>query len=294
MTKFTLKQIETLRAYIYHRTKARRVQTIEEAEQFINEVGFCFFWPIQGVEMPNLFQAIAGRVRAVPNAHDDPDISKCWGWKDQSLGQRRWYYAKLLHKKATMISMAFLPAFYALSPNFGGDDDYLRDYEAGLLSWEAKNIFEALTKTGPLDTVRLRRESRLSAESSKSIFERALVELQSTMRILPVGIAEAGAWRYSFIYDVVTRHLPDLPGQAQRIPRSDARTQLVTRLVDNVVAATQPQIQRAFSVFKLTRSEMDRTLAELLETGQVIRTTIKGLSDQTLVSSRAVELMRTH
>jgi len=89
-------------------------------------------------------------------------------------------------------------------------------------------------------------------------------------------------------------HLPDLPGQAQRIPRSEARTQLVTRLVDNVVAATQPQIQRAFGVFKLTHSEMDRTLAELLETGQVIRATINGLPDQTLVSSRAVELMGTH
>jgi hypothetical protein len=74
MSTITKKQIETLRAHIYRRTPGRRVQTLEAAEKFIDQVGFCFFWPIQGVELPNLFHAIAGRVRAVPNEHDDPVI----------------------------------------------------------------------------------------------------------------------------------------------------------------------------------------------------------------------------
>src|SRR5574337_437516 len=288
MSTITKKQIETLRAHIYRRTPGRRVQTIEAAEKFINEVGFCFFWPIQGIELPNLFHAIAGRVRAVPNEHDDPDISKCWGWKDQSLGQRRWYYAKLVHKKATMVSMAFLPAFYALSPNFGGEEDYLEDYQAGLMSFEAKSILEALMKTGPMDTVRLRRESRLSAESAKSTFERALVELQTAMRILPVGVAEAGAWRYSFVYDLVPRHLPELPAQARQISRREARSRLVSQHLDNVVAATQAEIQRVFSIFKLTRSEWERTLADLLESGVVTQEKVNGLQGQAYVSVKAL------
>lgn len=288
MSPITKKQIETLRAHIYRRTPGRRVQTIEAAEKFINDVGFCFFWPIQGAELPNLFHAIAGRVRAVPNEHDDPDISKCWGWKDQSLGQRRWYYAKLLHKKATLVSMAFLPTFYALSPNFGGEEDYLEDYEAGRMSFEAKNILESLMKTGPMDTVRLRRESRLAAESAKSTFERSLVELQTAMRILPVGVAEAGAWRYSFVYDLVPRHLPELPARARKISRREARSRLVTRQLDNVVAATQAEIQRMFGIFKLTRSEWERTLADLLESGAVIQEKVTGLQGETYVSVKAL------
>ena len=40
---------------------------------------------------------------------------------------------------------------------------------------EAKTIYEALLKHGPLDTIRLRREARMSAESAKSRFERGLV-----------------------------------------------------------------------------------------------------------------------
>ncbi len=292
MVSITSKQIDLIRTHTYRRTKERRVQTIEQAERFVNEVGFCFFWPIQGVELPNLFHAIAGRVRNVPNEHDDPDISKCWGWKDQSLGQKRWYYGKLLHKKATMISMAMLPAFYALSPNFGSDEDYLQDYEAGLLSFESKNIFETLLKNGPMDTVKLRKESHLSAESSKTTFERSLVELQGTLRILPVGVAEAGAWRYAFIYDLVSRHLPNLPAQAQGISRSEARTKLVKQHLDNVGAASQTEIQRVFHVFKLTKVEMERTLAELVESKKIIQAPIKGLTGEPYISVKALKLIK--
>ena len=76
------------REYRYRRTPKRRIQTIEEARALVDDMGFCFFWPIKDIEMPNLFHAIAGRVRPVPMEHDDPDISKCWGWKDESLGQK--------------------------------------------------------------------------------------------------------------------------------------------------------------------------------------------------------------
>ncbi len=290
MATITQQQIDSLRTHIYRRTQARRLQTIEDAERFVNEVDFCFFWPIQGAELPNLFHAIAGRVRDVPSAHNDPDLSKCWGWKDQSLGQRRWYYAKLLRKKATLVSLKFLPVCYALSPNFGGEVDYLEDYEAGVLSWEAKNILEALIKTGPLDTIRLRRESRLSAESAKAAFERALVELQSTMRVLPVAVAEAGAWRYAFVYDLVPQHFPELPAQAQQLSRREARSRLIARLLENVVAASQTDIQRMLGVFKLTRNEVEKTLVELQEQGCVAEVAVAGMTTPTFVSVKALEM----
>ena len=167
------------RAYNYHRTRERRLHTIEEARAFVEEVGFCHFWPIKGAELPNLFHAIAGQVRAVPMAHDDPDLSKCWGWKDDSLDKKWWYYGKLLRRRATVISLDMLPYFYALSENFGDIyHDFIQEYEDGKMTAEAKAIYEAILENGPLDTVRLRREARMSAESAKSRFDRGLVELQ--------------------------------------------------------------------------------------------------------------------
>jgi hypothetical protein len=65
---------------------------------------------------------------------------------------------------------------------------------------EAKAIYEALLENGPLDTIRLRRESRMSAESAKGRFDRALVELQVGLKVLPIDVARTGAWNYAFVY----------------------------------------------------------------------------------------------
>jgi hypothetical protein len=277
------------REYNYRRTPERRLHTVEEAQAFVEEVGFCFFWPIKGVELPNLFHAIAGRVRPVPMEHADPDISKCWSWKDESLDKKRWYYGKLLRRRATLVSLEQLPYFYALSENYGSLDDYLQEYADGLMTAEAKAIYEALLEHGPLDTVRLRREARMSAESAKSRFDRGLVELQVGLKVLPVGVAEAGAWRYAFVYEIVQRHFPELPARARPIGRAEARRALVSRYLDNVVAAERKMIAKVFHIFKWTPRELDCTIAALLEKGGVQEREIEGVKEPQLVSAQALE-----
>ena len=256
----------------YCRTPARRIQTVEEARAFVDRVGFCFLWPIKGIEMPSLFHAIAGRVRNVPNQHNDPDLSRCWGWKDQALGKQWWYYGKLLRRKATLISHEVLPAFYACSDNYGSLDDYLEEYRAGTMTAEARRIYEALLEQGPLDTVRLRREAHLAAEGAKSRFERALVELQVGLKVLPIGVAEAGAWRYAFVYELLQRHYPELPERARTISRRQARRTLIRRYLENVMVAERAMIERVFHVLRWTKREVDATLVALVAEGELVAT----------------------
>lgn len=283
-------EIRRVRDYNYHRTPERRLHTVEEARAFVEEVGFCHFWPIKDIEIPNLFHAIAGREKPVPHEHDDPDISKCWGWKDQSLDKKWWYYGKLLRRRATLVSLEMLPYFYALSENYGALDDYLQEYEEGRLSAEAKAVYEAILENGPLDTVWLRREARLSAQSAKARFDRALVELQVGLKILPVGVAEAGAWNYAFIYELLPRWFPEIPEQARAIGRGEARRVLVSRYLDNVVAADRAMIARVFHVLKWTPVELARTLAMLLEKNAVREVKVAGLnSGLYLISGPAVQ-----
>ena len=239
--------------------------------------------------MPNLFHAIAGRVRAVPNAHDDPDLSKCWGWKDRSLGKGWWYYGKLLRRRATLVSLDLLPVFYACSDNLGGLDDYLEEYQAGTMTAEAKQIYEALLEHGPLDTIRLRREARMSAESAKSRFERALVELQVRLKVLPIGVAKAGAWRYAFIYEILQRHVPDLPHKARPVKRSEARRTLLLRYLDNVIATDRSMIRRVFHVLNWTEEELDRTIRALIQEGVVRKVRVEGTEHSELVSVRGLK-----
>jgi hypothetical protein len=278
------------RTHKYRRTAERRIQTMEEARAFVNEVGFCHFWPIKGAELPNLFHAIAGRIRSVPMEHDDPDVAKCWGWKDEALGKRWWYYAKLLRKRATLISLDLLPAFYACSDNTGDLDDYLEEYRAGLLTAEAKWIFEALLEHGPLDTIELRRKARLSSERAKSRFDRALVELQAGLKVLPVGVARAGAWNYAFIYDIVQRHFPELAEQTREMPRDGAQRALVSRYIEDVIAANLKMIAGLFRVLKWTPTELSRIIARLLQEGTIHELEVDGLELPQLVSSRALDL----
>jgi len=277
------------REYNYHRTPDRRVQTPETALTFVEEIGFCHFWPIKGAELPNLFHAIAGRVRPVPMKHDDPDISKCWRWKDEALGERQWYYGKLLRRRATLISLELLPSFYACSETLDDPDDYLEEYRAGMMTAEAKWIYEAILEHGPLDTIRLRRLSKMSARSAKSRFDRALVELQVGLKVLPIGVATTGAWRYAFTHEILPRHFPELPEQASGIRRSQAQRTLVARYLDNVVATDRKMIARVFHVLGWTSSELEKTIDALLNEGLVQEMAVSGLRHPQLVSTRALE-----
>jgi hypothetical protein len=153
---------------------------------------------------------------------------------------------------------------------------------------EAKQIYEALLEHDPLDTIRLRREARMSAGSAKSRFERALVELQVGFKVLPIGVARVGAWRYAFIYEIVQRHYPELPRQARQIKRSEARRTLVQRYLDNVVAAQRRMIERVFRVQGWTGTELTHTIDALLEDGAIRRVRVEGLEGEHLFSALGV------
>jgi len=267
MLNLTKRDMMEARQARYRRRMDLRVTTPAQAKEFVDNVGFCFLFPIQDVEMPSLWDAIAGRVVKTYSSHSGYEIERTWGWKDDSLNKKQWYYGKLIRHKATLASLDFLPNFYALSENYGDyEHDYLDEYRQGRLSAEAKAIYEALLKNGALDAVRLRREAHMSSESSKPRFEKALTELQIGLKVLPVGIAEAGAWRYAFIYEALPRWLPDVPERARGIGRGRARQAILDQYLRNVIASTLPAAAR---VFGWPLDEARRTVEALAEQGRV-------------------------
>jgi hypothetical protein len=241
------------------------IQQVEQAIDFVRQRGFIFFWPIQGIELPSLWVAVAGD-RPVAEQHEDPG-HVTWGWKDAMLGKRVWYYAKVIRKRATLIDLNLAPYFYALSENYGSpEEDYLLQYQEGRMKQETKVVYEILLHEGPMDTVALRRKARMTSRQSDYRFNRSLVELQMDFKILPVGVAEAGAWRYSFVYDLVTRHLPSLPEKARPIGESEARRKLVELYLLSVGAVPYPAINR---LFQWGAKETEETVDNLVQDGSV-------------------------
>jgi Tol biopolymer transport system component len=71
--------------------------------------------------------------------------------------------------------------------------DYVAEYEDGRMTARAKTIYEVILENGPLDTVRLRREARMSAESVKSRFGWAAWLILAVMVLLTGLLVRWGA-----------------------------------------------------------------------------------------------------
>jgi hypothetical protein len=237
----------------------------EDALDFVAERGFIFFWPIRGVDLPSLWTATAGE-RPVAAEHDDPG-HVTWGWKDDLLNQRVWYYGKLLRGKATLVSLITLPNFYALSNRVAELDDYQLAYEEGKLTREARVVADVLLHHGPQHTIDLRRLAHMSASTSKSRFLRALTELQRGLWVVPVGVAEAGTWRYAFIYELFDRWFPEMFEFARTITRQEALTHLTRSYINSVGAIRVKDVRKLFG---WREEEIKKTLSILEGTGDVM------------------------
>jgi hypothetical protein len=235
----TFDLLQQYRSNTFRQNFKHRLQTKDDAVRYVDERGYIYFWPITGIIFPSLWGAVAGD-RPVPNEHDDPGHIS-WDWKDSLLGKHIWYYGKILRNKATIISLAVAPYFYALSENYGSpEDDYLTIYEQGRMTQEAKAVYEALLDNSPLDTITLRKTAHLASHESESRFNRALS---------------------------VARHEPALIENARFIGELDARHKLLELYFRSVGAAQYRDVNRLFG-WKLP--DIEQTIASLVS-DQVIK-----------------------
>jgi len=277
MPQINLKKLQAYHTRTFHLPPAKRLSSPSQALTFVNARGFAYFWPIKGIALPSLWTAVAGD-RPVADKHDDPGHIT-WGWKDDALDKKIWYYGKILRGKATIISLEIAPYFYALSENYGSpEEDYLIAYHEGRLTQASKQVYETLLDNGALNTLDLRKMAKLS-NAKDSEFNKALEQLQRDFKILPVGVAQAGAWKYSHIYEIVTRHYPDLSEQARAIKESQARTKLLELYFSMLGAAdlcdvnklfgwgndvTKKAVAKLVESEKLTRAEHPKSTGEWL------------------------------
>jgi hypothetical protein len=265
MTEINLKKLQAHQARTFNLPPSKRVSSPSQALSFINRNGFVYFWPIKGIELPSLWTAVAGN-RPVADKHDDPGHIT-WGWKDDALDKKKWYYGKILRGKGTMISLETVPYFYALSENYGSpEEDYLIAYHEGRLTQASKQVYETLLDQGALNTLDLRKHAKLS-NAKDSEFNKALEQLQRDFKILPVGVAQAGAWKYSHIYQVVTRHFPDLAEQARVIKESQARAKLLELYFAMVGAA---QLRDVNKLFGWGNEVVKKAVNKLMENGKLV------------------------
>ncbi len=203
------------------------VRTKRQALRFVEALGFCYaFTPGPG-GLPGLFDVLATR-------SIDRMWSWAWQWKDELATERKVFYGKVLRRKPTYISVAYLPHFYALSGNVGEPDDYLQAYRAGGLSLLAKDLYEYVRDHGPCSTWVLRKQF-VGLQSRSSAFHRALGDLQGRFLIAKIGESEGGS--YSFIWDLFDRWFPQVQHHAGKITTETAAGAVLERYLRTIGAA---------------------------------------------------------
>jgi hypothetical protein len=165
-----------------------------------------------------------------------------WAWKQTLPGARKCYQARLLRARPTFVSWRWFPAFYAA---YSAGRDYEDAYQAGLLSRAEKRILDLLADRGPLATRALRRAFGPVGKPISRDFERALVGLQTSMRICAAGGSLEGwtMYRWALTEDWVPTRLLD---RALRLDRQEAMKAIILQHLRNVIAATPREIDWLF------------------------------------------------
>lgn len=238
------------------------MRTIPAALRFVNAVGFCFAFSARGAELPCLWQAACGERNPVypEHTHSDPFIGLVWQAKDELPAQRAIYYGKAIRQRPTMISLEFLPAFYRLIAGDRGEDRYLAEYMAGVLSPAARRIMEALSERSPQITAELKLSSGYAHPRKRAEFDRGMAELQMRMHLCKIAEFYDP---FTFLWELFTVRHAEEAEAARRLTPAEARLTILHRYFAVAGAAGTVTIGRLFGwPAGEIRQSVDQLLAE--------------------------------
>jgi len=206
----------------------KRVRAASDAVRFIDAAGYCLLFPIKNLALPSLYYACARRdINLGPGW--DKYCQMIWEWKDELPRRRRAFYAKYFKLRGTFISLGLLPHFLALRDSATSADDAGRFYAAGHISHDARRIWQALEKHGPLATLELRHTCQMESKTGNVRFKRAMLELQSLLIVVHFGAEqETAAWA-SNRFELTARAFPKQVRAARRIAPDEARAALAAK-----------------------------------------------------------------
>src|SRR6185295_4019029 len=109
-------EIEEFRDSRWQRDEQNRVETVTQAERFIERTGFAACMLDSRQTGPSLYIAVCGRRDAIMprNVQKDPESSHAWMLKDDIVRRGKVFYGKLSRGKATFAAPRMVPYLNAL------------------------------------------------------------------------------------------------------------------------------------------------------------------------------------
>lgn len=245
-------EIELYRDRKWRREDSLKIDTAEQAEAMIEDLGFCLGLTDVRKLMPSIYIAVCGRRDAhMPrNVQKDEEASRAWVLKDELMARGNVYYGKLLKGKSWFLARRMIPVFNAI---WGCS----KAGESGVLSKEAQIVLKVLRKEWEMATSDLRDACGFK---DKTILTNALDELQRRMKVVPQEALYTP--KFTYIWTLAEPRFPD--EFKKKMKREDAVRELARTYLK---MCGQTGLGELSGKFGLYRWESGKANHELVDEG---------------------------
>jgi hypothetical protein len=253
-------EIELYRDRKWRREESLKVDSAEEVEAMVHDLGFCLGLTDARKALPSVYIAVCGRRDAhLPrNVQKDYEASRAWVLKDEVIARGNLYYAKLLKGKSWFLAPRMIPVFNSI---WGCS----RKGEAGILSKNAQLVLKVLRKEWEMATADLREECGFK---DKKDLTNAMDELQRRMKVVPQEVVYVP--KFTYIWTLAEGRFPD--ELSAKIPRDEAVRELARTYLKMCGMTLLGDLSRTFGFYRWESGRanhqlVDEGYAERLATG---------------------------
>ncbi len=267
---YSSSDVERWRDKTHRRITRLAINNERQALAFVNGVGFCLASKAEGMELPNLWDAVTG---GGPSEGRNDNSARNYYLRyalqihNVLPDHNSVYYGKVFKRRPSIVSREYFTYFFALSERTGARDEYKTESHRGKLSSMAKVIMDLLMKNPPMTSKELR--VALAGRSKASIhgFDKGLDELQRKMFITRIVCSDnqfASAWA------PVIKCFRAEVRKARKVSVDLARNKLLEKYFQIQLISS---IENIHKVFGWSRKDIFHTLGQLIHTG-VVTTTV--------------------
>ena len=180
-------EIESYRDRKWRREESLRVESAEDVEAMVEDLGMCLGMTDERKRMPSVYIAVCGRRDAhMPrNVQKDFEASQAWVLKDDVVARGKVFYGKVCKGHSMFLAPRMIPVFNAI---WGCS----KNGEAGVLSKNARTVLKVLRKEWEMATADLRSATGLP----RADLTKAVDELQKRMKVVPQEVVYIPKFTY--------------------------------------------------------------------------------------------------
>ena len=249
-------EIEQYRDRKWRREESLKIDTPEDVESMVEDLGFCLGMTDIRKALPSVYIAVCGRRDAhMPrNVQKDYEASRAWVLKDEVIARGNLYYGKLIKGKSWFLAPRMIPVFNSI---WGCS----RKGEAGILSKNAQLVLKVLRKEWEMATSDLREECGFK---DKKDLTTAMDELQKRMKVVPQEVLYTP--KFTYIWTLAEARFPD--ELAVKMPRDEAVKELARTYLEMCGMTLLGELSGKFGFY---RWESGRANHQLVDDGYAER-----------------------